>query len=43
MITKLHIKNIGIIEDVEIDFNNGKLKVQALEIGASINKYNISF
>lgn len=25
----------------EIDFNNGKLKVQALEIGASINKYNI--
>ncbi|MDO5557649.1 MAG: AAA family ATPase [Clostridia bacterium] len=23
MITTLHIKNIGIIEDVNIDFNNG--------------------
>lgn len=25
----------------EVDFNNGKLKAQALEIGASINKYDI--
>ena len=33
MITKLHIKNIGIIEDVEIDFNNG-LNVLTGETGA---------
>ncbi len=33
MITKLHIKNIGIIEDIEIDFNNG-LNVLTGETGA---------
>ena len=33
MITNLHIKNIGIIEDVEIDFNNG-LNVLTGETGA---------
>ena len=33
MITKLHIKNIGIIENVEIDFNNG-LNVLTGETGA---------
>ena len=33
MITKLHIKNIGIIEDVEIDFNKG-LNVLTGETGA---------
>ncbi len=33
MITKLHIKNIGIIEDVEIDFNQG-LNVLTGETGA---------
>ncbi len=33
MITKLHIKNIGIIEDLEIDFNNG-LNVLTGETGA---------
>ena len=33
MITKLHIKNIGIIEDVEIDFNTG-LNVLTGETGA---------
>ena len=33
MITKLHIKNIGIIEEIEIDFNNG-LNVLTGETGA---------
>ena len=33
MITKLHIKNIGIIEDIEVDFNNG-LNVLTGETGA---------
>ena len=33
MITNLHIKNIGIIEDLEIDFNNG-LNVLTGETGA---------
>ena len=33
MITKLHIKNIGIIEDIEIDLNNG-LNVLTGETGA---------
>ncbi len=33
MITNLHIKNIGIIEDIEIDFNNG-LNVMTGETGA---------
>ena len=33
MITKLHIKNIGIIEDIEIDFNKG-LNVLTGETGA---------
>ncbi len=33
MITKLHIRNIGIIEDVEIDFNSG-LNVLTGETGA---------
>ena len=33
MITKLHIRNIGIIEDVEIDFNDG-LNVLTGETGA---------
>lgn len=33
MITKLHIKNIGIIEDIEIDFNK-KLNVLTGETGA---------
>ena len=33
MITRLHIKNIGIIEDVEIDFNTG-LNVLTGETGA---------
>ena len=33
MITKLHIKNIGIIEDVEVDFNSG-LNVLTGETGA---------
>ena len=33
MITNLHIKNIGIIENVEIDFNNG-LNVLTGETGA---------
>ena len=33
MISKIHIKNIGIIEDIEIDFNNG-LNVLTGETGA---------
>ena len=33
MITRLHIKNIGIIEEIEIDFNNG-LNVLTGETGA---------
>ena len=33
MITNLHIKNIGIIEDIEIDFNKG-LNVLTGETGA---------
>ena len=33
MITKLHIKNIGIIEEIEIDFNNW-LNVLTGETGA---------
>lgn len=33
MITKLHIKNIGIIEDIEIDFGQG-LNVLTGETGA---------
>ena len=33
MISKLHIKNIGIIENLEIDFNNG-LNVLTGETGA---------
>ena len=33
MITTLHIKNIGIIEDLSIDFNNG-LNVLTGETGA---------
>ena len=44
MITKLHIKNIGIIEDIEIDFNEG-LNVLTGETGAGkslvINSLNI--
>ena len=42
MITKLHIKNIGIIEDIEIDFNSG-LNVLTGETGAGAAcKYNRS-
>lgn len=33
MISKLHIKNIGIIEEIEIDFNKG-LNVLTGETGA---------
>ena len=33
MITNLHIKNIGIIEDLNIDFNNG-LNILTGETGA---------
>ena len=39
MITKLHIKNIGIIDDLEIDFNKG-LNVDeiATELSCSISE-----
>ena len=44
MITNLHIKNIGIIEDIEINFNEG-LNVLTGETGAGksliINALNI--
>ena len=36
MISTLHIKNIGIIEDIIIDFNNG-LNVLTGETGARKN------
>ena len=36
-----HISPVQMYNEPEIEFNNGKMKVKALEIGASINKYDI--
>lgn len=36
-----YISPVQTYNEPEIEFNNGKMKVKALEIGASINKYDI--